>query len=379
MGRGGGWMEARSGARKKTEDRRRKRYWLRDAGRRWNPNRRTRWCGLVEGKGEYKPEIVRREDGTCGWRGVGVCGSVWMCPVCSARIRTERGEDAAAMMVEHMRRGGGVLFLTCTVRHYRHDLSDLVTELGGAWKVLLSGRPGRRDRRAYGVQHFIRTWDVTHGAAGWHPHFHAVLLTRKPLSEGAIRALELSLWGRWSGYFAERVDLEPIQSRGVRLEVARDSEDVGRYVARVLDPDGRKVAMELTHQEAKTGPGRNIFEIMADYESGGRPADLRLIKEWCDVMKGKRWWQTSRYARRDLLGEDEASDSELAGMEDEGDPLWTPTQGEFHTLRSWPGATSEACWVAEESGPDGCYELVARLRRRMKGRAPPDRPPAWDP
>ncbi|MYX75075.1 protein rep, partial [Streptomyces sp. SID3915] len=119
-----------------------------------------------------------------GRKGLNRCASVWACPVCEAVIRGVRASDADKAITEHVRRGGMVLFVTFTVRHWsNHDLEDLIrVQVREVWKGLLQGRKWARSeagnlRNRLGVVGTIRVIEVTVGQVnGWHPHLHVAVL-----------------------------------------------------------------------------------------------------------------------------------------------------------------------------------------------------------
>lgn len=75
---------------------RRQRYRLQDVAGRLLPMERVRWCSkrLAGGIGGVK---VNGDHGP-GFSGLARCGSVWVCPICTARVSTQRAEDLKAAL-----------------------------------------------------------------------------------------------------------------------------------------------------------------------------------------------------------------------------------------------------------------------------------------
>ena len=138
---------------------------------------------------------ILKSDKGFHYGGLMTCGSVWVCPICASKITEKRRLDLSAGVVNHTANGGGVLMLTLTVPHYFADkcqtvldgLSDALRRLlnRGTWK----GKPATAKKpfrpgwmQDYSLFGRVRTLEVTYGENGWHPHFHILLFTAKPLS-----------------------------------------------------------------------------------------------------------------------------------------------------------------------------------------------------
>ena len=89
-----------------------------------------RRCGL-----ERDPEagttlvISERPEGRrAGFEGLVTCGSVWMCPVCAAKVAAKRAEELAPVLDAVHARGGSALMLTLTIRHSAGDRLGLTKD-----------------------------------------------------------------------------------------------------------------------------------------------------------------------------------------------------------------------------------------------------------
>lgn len=142
--------------------------WLRD-----NSVRQSgRWCMSALGR---NVSIAVTGTGVSHLRGVRRCASVWACPACSPVIRERRAAEIDAIVGAALAAGDHVMFVTATVQHsHRDDLATLLDQLQKAWT--LTFKPRSRSLRASGYVGMIRTVEVTHGANGWHPHVHALLV-----------------------------------------------------------------------------------------------------------------------------------------------------------------------------------------------------------
>ena len=110
---------------------------------------RVKTCGTACGTAV----AVRHSGGSAGFAGLETCGSVWACPVCSAKVRAHRSAELERALTAHLSRGGSAHFLTLTMRHRRDPrtnatlpLADLWDDLASAWDAAKSGRVFREGR-----------------------------------------------------------------------------------------------------------------------------------------------------------------------------------------------------------------------------------------
>ena len=226
--------------REKRRARRDGRYKLREVLWEHSTIRRVRWCGRCAARGQRAdpgtPEL-RKADGAAYFAGVARCGSVWACPVCSANIRQTRAEEVEAAMGVWIAAGNQVLFMTLTLPHGLGDSCDeLMATQKAAWHATFAGRPWRRTRAAYRVQHWFRTWDATRGVNGWHPHLHVALFVDGALDRSAVEQLAAELYERYAGAIDQRGHGRPSKgtwpSPGGRAQL-------GRTLTLPAESDGR--------------------------------------------------------------------------------------------------------------------------------------------
>ena len=83
--------------------------------------------------------------------GVHRCGSPWSCPLCAPVIRQQRALEIDAAVSRHLETGGGVEFVTHTLRHHRGDsLSSRFDTIACALRYSLKGEPWRRRKESLG-------------------------------------------------------------------------------------------------------------------------------------------------------------------------------------------------------------------------------------
>ncbi|MYX75088.1 protein rep [Streptomyces sp. SID3915] len=318
-----------------------------------------------------------------GRKGLNRCASVWACPVCEAVIRGVRASDADKAITEHVRRGGMVLFVTFTVRHWsNHDLEDLIrVQVREVWKGLLQGRKWARSeagnlRNRLGVVGTIRVIEVTVGQVnGWHPHLHVAVLLGgvqdpkpKKLKKGVqgprqqwdptvrryftpdaedLDAFEAEWKAAWiDGVTAANPDFRPSARDGVdfqRVYTVKDAAAVGKYISKVQGTDVASdwsVGAELAMSHVKQARGGNmkamdiLFRLAA--LRGGQVADElpgwgsidQLLALWAEyelTTKGGQNMAWSEGLKRAYgIGTDDdqdAADRQAVDAEDAGTQL----------------------------------------------------------
>jgi hypothetical protein len=309
--------------------------------------RRTAACGraVVTGDGLVAIKATTTDDGTVAYtEGVLRCGSVWLCPTCSATIRTHRQMELNAAALAHSNNGGHIGMLTLTVRHSRTDtLRTLQDALSAAWKSLQQSEQWRAIRGV--LVGTIAAKEVTYGQAnGWHPHLHVLVLAPAGINR-EIFARTLNAWGRDEQVeVRRRVDKttgQVVQARTVRgawaarvyprLGTVPDhhgfdfrwiSNDAASYVA--------KIAAETTRGEFKTNDAHHA--ILTGLENGEAWAVHRW-REWVDTMPGRRMLVWSRGLRDQLLPDvDDLEDDEVVNQDRGGSEVGTVTREQYRSL-----------------------------------------------
>jgi hypothetical protein len=286
-------------------------------------------CGRLPVPSAGGQVTVRYERGRARWVRLRTCRKGNLCPVCGNRIRTARGDQLAraakawadpewempAELAELVRAatGGGLAMGTYTLRHFeRQPLEELVQLQRAAWRRAFgagSGSAWRRLRARFGIVGDVRAFEVTHGANGWHPHFHTLYFLRAPLTEAQRAELEQALWERWSKAVVEAGGYTLSRKHGFKLDTPKggDIEAFARYIAK-----------EITGDQTKTGRGgrRTPWQIAQDWADTGSARDRGLWRSYELGIKGVwylRW--SDKLAPFGRLFEDRTDDELAAAAE----------------------------------------------------------------
>lgn len=356
-----------------TEARRQERYTARHTLWDHSTLKRVRHCGrVVRSKTGVAVKVTESPAGrSAGFSGLATCGSVWACPVCSAKIAAGRQTEIERALGAWHARGGRVGLVTLTMRHHRgQTLQDLWDGVSDAWHAASSGRGWQVDQETYGspitrrinsgkrkgelVEAMriptIRVVEVTHGQSGWHVHIHALLLFGASASIAQVVNVGASMFDRWSRSLVGGGFDAPLFQHGVdarRLE-GDPAAALGEYFTKAQ----YSASYELARGDLKDARGgnrtpfgilRGLVEVrttgdLGDMTIGDLGRDEGLWREWESASKGRRQVAWTPGLRALLLPNDEElSDEELAEADHGGDVVATitaPTWAEIARARA---------------------------------------------
>ncbi len=269
----------------------------------------------------------RTVEGAAVYGGLQTCGSVWACPVCAAKISERRRAELAHAIGQHGQGGGDVLLLTLTNPHKLGDsLAEAVERQARAMHRFNSPRQAVKLWESIGCVGTVRAWEVTHGANGWHPHFHLLLFVRAGLDLTELRERCYALWAN-----SCRLAGLPVPEYAVPYRLPNgggfygifwgvDVQD-GKAAAKYASKWGLESEMTKGHiKRSKAVKGRTPFDLLrAKLLDDDRQA-AELFKEFAECFTGRRQlvWSKglkARFAVADL------DDEELATQMDDSAAL----------------------------------------------------------
>ena len=233
---------------------------------RWRlPDRETQVCkGVTQGKAFYQ--------------GLQVCAMPWACPVCASKISERRRHEVAKAMKQAEALGLQVHLLTLTIPHgIGDDVSALVSKMGKAWTSLWQGRRGVERRESLGLVGHIRALEVTHGANGFHPHYHALMFFDP---ERSTEAGWCALPGIWQKV-ATRAGLpSPSLEHGCKVD---DGSKAAQYVSKGV----WGLESEVTKGHVKAGKTGHAHRLTSCGLPEGRQASRGALAGLCGCVRGQ--------------------------------------------------------------------------------------------
>jgi hypothetical protein len=329
------------------------------------------------------PEIWRSPDQSeVTYRGLVTCGSVWHCPVCAAKITSERRDELSRAIAAWTREGGAVYLLTFTHSHEK-DEAPIAEQLRRFTRALAEFKGHRDVLRTFGAAGSIgavRALEVTHGEMnGWHPHTHELVFAR-PGEAGTFKRLrrlwvERLLHRSLAGMKLAAIGAERFRQLRALMRHALTVQD-GRYAAEYVAKFGREpweeggswgLASEVTRGHQKIGErlhGRTPFTLLALAAEGDRRA-LNLFVDYAKAFHGRRQLFYSK-GLRDRLGLGvEVNDEAIIANADKACTVKVATVStDDWSLVLSRDARYELLVVAAQRGIVGVSEFLAALRAR---------------
>lgn len=280
------------------------------------------------------------------FEGTQTCGSVWVCPCCSARISETRRGELNRLLVWAREQGHCVQMVTLTARHSSgDDLQTFLDQMKAAKKSWAQKKPYRRVEMIGSVT----ATEVTYGTInGWHPHFHILIVTKEKVDLEVLREPWLAS--------LKKVGLD---GNTAAFQV-QNASAAGRYIAKW------GAAEELALTGSKSGrSGRTPAQLLAAAcDEEDKRAGMRWL-EYAKVFSGTRQLVWSR-GLKDLAGLNEVTDEEAAQDEHQAEQVelgrlnikaedWQPKDKEKSGLQH---KRSEILNVAEDEDESQLFRFL---------------------
>lgn len=308
--------------------------------------------------GKDAPEIwYSAASDRASYHKVGVCGSVWVCPVCSRRINLARQRQIQAAYDLVIDQGGGdALMVTLTIRHgIGDDLGELLGKLKEADRVMQRSYAYKRAIGYSRTENKKRVWvpsplayvgrigatEITHGKNGWHPHVHQLWFFDRKLKTVEINRLRRELFAEWKAACVSVGLPAPLEydrsGRPVGVD-ARRALSAAEYLSKFGHDREWGPEKEMASQHVKSGKrkGRTAFQLLYDYGQGDKQSGA-LFAVFAAATLGRHQLEFSKRLRARLLElgiEDiNAADEVLAAQNaEDAEQLGTLTDADFAAI-----------------------------------------------
>jgi hypothetical protein len=296
------------------------RFALQAVARKFLPKSRTDKCLMLRQKSKDIQVWKSNEHKTTSYAGLQTCGSVWACPVCSAKIAERRRLEIQGAMTLHKAAGGCVNMLTLTAPHQFSDkLVDLLAKQAKALQAFWNSRQTKAIFKEMGTIGQIRALEVTHGRRseqnnGWHPHYHVLMFQGVGVDLVRFDAPQMGDWQVrlylvWAACCVKSGLGNPSYAHGLKLD---DGSKAAKYVSKW----GLEDEMTKGHTK-KAIKGETPFDFLRSYlaDASDKQAGA-LFKEFAETFKGKRqlYWSSGLKKRYAVI---DKTDEELAGTMDD--------------------------------------------------------------
>jgi hypothetical protein len=305
------------------------------------------------------------EHKTTHYKGLQTCGSVWRCPVCSAKIAERRRVEILQAMEGHKAAGGCVNLLTLTCPHQVGDnLAELLAKQAKALNLFWSDRVVKGILAEMGTIGQIRALEVTHGRLsernnGWHPHYHVLMFQGSGVDLMRFDAPQMGDWQvrlylRWAARCKAAGLGEPSYAHGLKLD---DGSKAAKYVSKW----GLEDEMTKGHTK-KASQGETPFDflraIVQDKEDKQAAA---LFVEFAKTFEGKRQLHWSKGLKKLYLVAEKTDDALAAETEDKARLLGMITLEQWRDVLAVEGR-AVVLQVASSGGWDAVVLYLEQIR-----------------
>lgn len=300
------------------------------------------------------------------YSGVQVCGSVWGCPVCAAKVSERRRLEVEQAVDWAWQNGYQPVMVTLTFPHQdEDDLDELLDRQADALRRLRQGKPWSKAKRRWGYQGCIRALEFTHGQHGWHPHTHELWLVRRDVdAEGEMLPAIKRQW-------RSACDRAGLLHRG---DAGFDQHGVtvigncsaSTYLAKQDSASNWGIDQEVAKASSKgTRPGkrsgRHPFGLLRDSLEGDERAG-RLYVHFLRTVTDRRC-RALLFSRglKGRIGIEDKKDEELAREEREEAEVLGQLEAEDWRLVRSCHAQAAVLDAAERDGWEGVVLLLGQL------------------
>ena len=224
---------------------------------------------------------------SASYSNVQLCGSKWVCPICSEIAANAKKEELKQDLVLLEKSGFFAHMLTLTVPHSRHDaLEDTLKKLGTAKSKLF------KDGLALENHGHITSLEVKYSSEnGWHPHLHLIVFTDKRYEQDVVEKVEKEIGLQWQKYCKSVGLRKPSLKHGVDLkrgygDKKHNADELIDYVLK------DELASEMTKSHTKNGRYNKDsvtpfqLALLAEGDEEKSPFAI-LFREYAKAIKGK--------------------------------------------------------------------------------------------
>ncbi|MFC0202624.1 protein rep [Paracoccus rhizosphaerae] len=207
--------------------------------------------------------------------GLQKCGLGWVCPLCTLAKAEKARQNLNALLSRARREGWQTVMVTLTVRH------DVDMSLPWLWERLSAASDELR--RTYAWKQVnkqligsAKAVEATHGANGWHPHYHVILVFKAGLTEDeAIQKAE-TLRAEW----VNQLTVQGLTGNDRAFQV-QGAASAGSYITKW----GAAEELSLGHVKQGREGQRSPWNLLRDSRNGDHEAG-ELWHTFVTTIKG---------------------------------------------------------------------------------------------
>ncbi len=240
------------------------------------------------------------------------CSSIWSCPVCLARVSERRRIEIETGIKNFLTSSHGpsshgrIVHCVFTLQHHAEDSLKLsLNRLNNSFSEFCDHRQWSMAVSRFGIEGYIKSFELTKGVNGWHPHLHVAFFF-----DNEIKPKEVHKWmrERW----ISKVQSQGGLSTGLFIDFRREmnANNFSDYLTKNWN---------ITHELTKSNSKSKSMNILIYKGFHGDNESCMSVREYIDTMRGKRMLRWSK-GLKDKLGiddkEDEAINEQETGTRD---------------------------------------------------------------
>ncbi len=339
-----------------------RRYRLQRAAQKLLPGEAVACCQRNLKSSIINEVTIVKTVGGCSYRGLFVCGSIWHCPVCAAKIAAKRSAEIQAAIAVHQARGGSVALVSLTFPHTCFDsLKGNLAKQAKALQIFKNSRSYKRVMERIGNKGSIRALEVTFPEKGRlgngaHPHTHEIYFG----TDSNIVEVMQELRVVWAAAVSKS-GLGEINEHGFDV---KNGDFAAEYIAKWgHEPESTwRAGDELTRSHMKKGKkkSRTAWQVLGDAMDGDEKSG-ELFQEYAQCFKGKRQLYYSP-GLKEYLAIEELSDAQIAeGEAQEVEEVCSFSVEDWQVVLSH-NARGQVLAVAERHGAAGVFAIIEHLK-----------------
>lgn len=335
------------------------RWQLQNVARSLLPEQRV--CLCFRGRIQANVDLMRSKEGKVHYKGLIICGSIWVCPVCASKISERRRLE----LVEAVNRAKSpgfdeqpfmrVYLLTLTAPHHHgDDLKTLLDMFTNARRLLRNRKDFKKWAAEIGLQGSVRALETTHGFNSWHNHTHELLFCQDPCDGRARVPDARDILPAWQKACID-AGLNMPNEHGLII-------DMGDKAAKYASKWGIEDELTKAHiKKGRDGDRKSPFDLLREVLNNGCVQSAKLFREYAGEFKGRKQLSWSKGLRSLLALDVELTDEEIAAQIEEGSFLLgslTPEQWKVVLSANKRGELLE---VAKTSGLAGVLKFIEKI------------------
>lgn len=288
------------------------------------PEYRVSKCGcVVQSKSKAVSVFKSKQHNTISCSNLQTCSSVWLDPVCAAKITEKRRVEVNFAIEIHKVDGGFISLVTRTVPHTKKDsLVSLRDRFRAADAYMKEHYRYKKMLPRFGIEGDIKVFELTvTWLNGWHLHIHEVIFHSSDAIEGSalesnpayaafLKDFEQTYYDIWRDSATKAGFDEPSRAHGLQVQ---NGDFAAEYIAKWgHEPESNwGVDSELTKAHIKSSKkGYTPWDLIRLYRDTGDERLVPIIQEYGHSMFGQPQLMWSKGLKK-KFGIGEKSDQDL--------------------------------------------------------------------